>query len=218
MKTVLVTGGRRRIGAAISEALRELGFNVVVTSRTGLGSSIKVDFSRRGAVDCVADHFPGGVWGLVNNAAEFPLDGRCTAAQAKRIRRVNFDVPRELVLRLKPRSVVNIIDAAVLRSGFAPGNPYEQSKADLLEETLREAVELAPETRVNAVAPGPVLAPEVNPSHIKGERTLLGKRPTPADVAAAVAFLLASPSLTGQVIAVDSGQSLIPCQCGEEIT
>lgn len=210
MKTVLVTGGRRRIGAAIAEALRSLGFEVAVTSRTGLDGSIKADFSRKGEAGRIAKSFPRGVWGLVNNASEFSPEPELKAADARRIHRVNAEAPRELALALKPESVVNIIDAAVLRPGFEPRTPYGQSKADLLEETLREAVELAPDTRVNAVAPGPVLAPESNPSHVKGGATLLKLRPTPADVAAAVAFLLASPVLTGQVIAVDSGQSLLP--------
>ena len=62
------------------------------------------------------------------------------------------------------------------------------------------ARELAPETRVNAVAPGPVLAPEN--IHVPGGETLLGRRATPQDVADAVLFLLAAPAVTGQILAV----------------
>ena len=61
--------------------------------------------------------------------------------------------------------------------------------------------------RVNGVAPGPVLAPtEV---HEKAGETLLDRRPTPEDVAAAVAYLLGAESVTGTIIPVDAGQHLL---------
>ena len=63
--------------------------------------------------------------------------------------------------------------------------------------------------RVNAVAPGPVLPP-ANPAHrVPGGEILLPQRPTPQDVAGAVAYLLEAPAVTGQTLAVDSGQSLL---------
>jgi NAD(P)-dependent dehydrogenase (short-subunit alcohol dehydrogenase family) len=54
-----------------------------------------------------------------------------------------------------------------------------------------------------------VLAP-VNPGHcVPGGEVLLPQRPTPQDVASAVAYLLDAPAVTGQILAVDSGQSLL---------
>ena len=62
--------------------------------------------------------------------------------------------------------------------------------------------------RVNGVAPGPVLPPTDPANREKGGDILLPRRPTPSDVASAVAFLLGADAVTGQVLAVDSGQSL----------
>ena len=64
--------------------------------------------------------------------------------------------------------------------------------------------------RENAVAPGPVLVPTGTANRETGGEVLLDHRPTPEDVAEAVAFLLEAKSVTGQVLAVDSGQSILP--------
>ena len=61
---------------------------------------------------------------------------------------------------------------------------------------------------MNAVAPGPVLAPVDAANSEKGGRVLLDHRPSPEDVAEAVVYLLEARSVTGQILAVDSGQSL----------
>ena len=70
----------------------------------------------------------------------------------------------------------------------------------------RLAREWAPKTRVNGVAPGPVLAPE-GAREAAGDLPL-GRRPTPEDVARAVAFLAESEAVTGQILFVDGGQQL----------
>ena len=85
--------------------------------------------------------------------------------------------------------------------------PYLDSKRELLAYTRASAATFAATLRVNGVAPGPVLAPtEV---HEKAGETLLDRRPTPEDVAAAVAYLLSAESVTGTVIPVDAGQHLV---------
>ena len=87
--------------------------------------------------------------------------------------------------------------------------PYLESKRALLASMEKSAGLFASCLRVNAVAPGPVLVPS-NPSHrVPGGEVLLAQRPTPQDVASAVAYLLDAPAVTGQVLAVDSGQSLL---------
>ena len=83
---------------------------------------------------------------------------------------------------------------------------YAASKRGLLEYTLKSAAMFAQTLRVNAVAPGPVLAP--TGVRERAHETLLG-RPRPEDVARAVEFLLDAESTTGAVIPVDGGQHLL---------
>jgi NAD(P)-dependent dehydrogenase (short-subunit alcohol dehydrogenase family) len=106
--------------------------------------------------------------------------------------------------------VVNLIDQQVvnLTPQFLS---YTVSKAGLWTLTRTLAQALAPAIRVNAVAPGPSLKAERQSQenfdgHVKA--TLLQRPSEPADIAAAVAYLLAAPAVTGQMIVVDSGQHL----------
>ena len=84
---------------------------------------------------------------------------------------------------------------------------YLDYKRELCAFTLSSAMMFAATLRVNGVAPGPVLAP--TGVHEKAGETLLDRRPTPEDVAAAVAYLLGAESVTGAVIPVDAGQHLM---------
>ena len=90
---------------------------------------------------------------------------------------------------------------------------YSAAKAGLISLTLSLARELAPQVRVNAIAPGPVLFPETGLSDERQadivNRTLLGRRGTPEDIAQAALFFAAhAPYVTGQVLAVDGGRSV----------
>jgi NAD(P)-dependent dehydrogenase (short-subunit alcohol dehydrogenase family) len=106
--------------------------------------------------------------------------------------------------------VVNIIDQRVWRP-----NPqffsYSLSKAGLWWATQTLAQALAPRIRVNAIGPGPVL-PSVHqaPGEFEAEAagTLLQRRATPDEIAAALRYLIDATSVTGQMIAVDGGQHL----------
>src|SRR5262249_21122778 len=105
---------------------------------------------------------------------------------------------------------INLIDQKVLRPdpGFFS---YTIAKSALWTATEILAQGLAPEIRVNAIAPGPVLP---SPTQTEDEfarecrATLLGHSVSPAEVTAAVRFLLDSSSITGQMIVLDSGQHL----------
>ena len=140
---------------------------------------------------------------LVNNAALFT--GGEDVLQA-----VNLEAPKKLTTLMACRedgrgSVVNILDCRVLDEAAPDENAYSRTKRALLEHTRKAASMFAGTLRVNAVAPGPVLAP-VDASEKAGE-TPLG-RPAPEDVAAAVAFLLEAERTSGCVVPVDGGQSL----------
>ncbi|MDP2246490.1 MAG: SDR family oxidoreductase, partial [Nitrosomonadales bacterium] len=110
--------------------------------------------------------------------------------------------------------IINITDMHVERpkKGYIV---YSVAKAGLVTLTKSLAHEMAPEVRVNAVAPGPVLWPEDNPQFDEVYRkrvisqTLLKRIGEADDVAKAVRFLIHdAPFMTGQVIAVDGGRSL----------
>ena len=224
-KTVLVTGGTLRLGRVIADHLRRVGWRVITTShRADAGADVVADFSDpMGAVRAYAAtlRLLGGQPpdALVNNAALFTGDDATLNA-------VNFEAPKKLTMLMAGRetgvgSVVNILDSRILRWGQAPldrrgsgsslpvplwgQTPYEKAKLQLLSEMRRQAAMFAETLRVNAVAPGPVLAP--TDVHEKAGETLLG-RPSPEDVAEAVAFLLTAKSTTGAVLPVDGGQAL----------
>lgn len=217
--SVLVTGGAKRIGQAICAALRARGWNVLVHSRQA-PAPLNVDFAESGAAErlfaaacCLAPDLSV----IVNNAAVFSTAAALSPAAEQRVRRINVDVPARLTellaerLRVEGRegAVVDLLDARIFREGLAD-TPYVRSKRDLKIRVLQAARVWAPTLRVNAVAPGPVLLPAAPTAHEKGGPILLARRPTPHDVADAVAFLLDAPSCTGQILCVDSGQSLLP--------
>ena len=218
MKSVLITGGTVRLGAAIAERLRAEGWCVITSShRADAGADIVADLSESmGAAKLYAaalrmlDGNPPDA--LVNNAALFTGDAAAIAA-------VNLESPKKLTMLMAGReagvgTVVNILDAAVFPGerasrpfGGGEGSGYLASKRSLLAFTRSSAETFAATLRVNAVAPGPVLAPtEV---HMKAGEMLLDRRPTADDVAAAVSYLLSAEATTGTVIPVDAGQNLL---------
>ncbi|MGN0832397.1 MAG: SDR family NAD(P)-dependent oxidoreductase [Kiritimatiellia bacterium] len=211
MKTVLVTGGTVRLGKAIAERLRADGWQVLTSShRADAGADFVADLSAPHGAEKLYAAVLQRLGGrppdaLVNNAALFAGDDAA-------VRAVGLAAPKRLMLMMAGRpsgvgAVVNVLDASVGKAGSAAGAAYRAAKRGLLELTLSGARTLAATLRVNAVAPGPVLAPPG--VHERAGATLLTRRPLPEDVAAAVAYLLAAEATTGCVIPVDAGQSLL---------
>ena len=204
MRSVLVTGGTTRLGLAIAERLRADGWRVIASShRADSGADIVADLSEPlGAAKLYAAclRLLGGnpPDALVNNAALFAGDDAALEA-------VNLVAPQKLTMLMAGRetgrgAVVNILDCRVLC-----GAEGEGTKRALLDYTMKSAAMFAETLCVNAVAPGPVLAPtEV---HEKAGETPFG-RPSPEDVASAVSFLLSARATGGCVVPVDGGQSL----------
>ena len=213
MKSVLVTGGTTRLGRAIADRLRADGWRVVVSShRPDAGADVVADLSEpMGAAKLYAAalRLLGGVPpdALVNNAGLFTGDDAAVEA-------VNLESPRKLTMLMAGREtgrgvVVNVLDAAVLSQSSRPSQSaprYSATKRALHEFTVKAAAMFADTLRMNAVAPGPVFAPEG--VHEKAAETLLG-RPSADAVADAVAFLLSAESTTGCTIPVDGGQHLL---------
>ena len=202
-----------RLGAAIAERLRAEGWRVITSShRAGAGADIVADLAEpagpvklyAAALQILGGNPPDA---LVNNAALFTGDDAAIAA-------VNLKAPEKLTTLMAGRengvgAVVNILDATALdgnRLQSTAVDAYLASKRALLDFTRSAAATFAATLRVNAVAPGPVLAP--TGVHVKAGETLLDRRPTADDVAAAVSYLLGAAAVTGAVIPVDAGQHL----------
>jgi len=233
---VLVTGGARRIGRAVALALAADGFDVAVHYNRSAPDAVKtaVAIKKTGA-DCdifQADLFDEGdaaglLWSvakrfpslsvLVNSASLFvPSDmgGEDTELLQKHWA-VHVKAPwvltAEFAKIVKSGVVVNFLDAAIAKNKTDFG-AYLLSKKALAELTMMQAVRFAPHVRVNAVAPGLILAPEGRGSWYLKKRAagVPLKRPgNVQDVTRAVRFLIASDYVTGQTIFVDGGEHLV---------
>jgi pteridine reductase len=239
-QTALVTGGARRVGAEIVRHLHAAGATVAIhcnrsraeaqalaaeleARRSGSTAVFSADLrqpeSAPRLIAEVVERF-GGLQLLVNNAASFyPTPWpNVTPAQWADLMGTNLQAPLFLAqaasaeLRRAHGLIVNIVDIHGMRS--LPGYlVYSTTKAALIHLTQALARELAPEVRVNAIAPGPVLWPEAGLDEAQRQeiirRTLLQRAGSPADIAAAVVFFAtAAPFVTGQILAVDGGRSL----------
>jgi pteridine reductase len=238
-KVVLITGAARRVGAVIARKLHGAGAQLVVhyhrsaaeaqalaaelnavrpASVTPLGgnlldlkvlaSLVEATIARHGHLDI-----------LVNNASTFyptPV-GTITPAQWDDLMGTNLRAPLFLsqaaAPHLKERQglILNIADIHGLRP-LRHHTVYSPAKAGLIMLTQSLARELAPEVRVNAIAPGPVEFPEAGLDDSMKQaiidKTLLKRRGTPEDVArAALFFACDAPYVTGQVLAIDGGRS-----------
>ena len=165
---------------------------------------------------------------LVNNASIFEHDTIATATWESWDRHIgsNLRAPFELIQAFAAQapkaghdaegepvalaSVVNLIDQRVLKltPEFAT---YTIAKMGLWALTRTAAQALAPDVRVNAIGPGPtVRGVRQSERHFADQRaaTLLGRGASPAEIARALGFILDSPGLTGQLIAIDGGQHL----------
>jgi len=237
-KTALVTGAAKRVGKAIALGLAEAGADVVVhygksrdgaeetareISATGRRSTaIQADLSDSGQIERLfetAEREMGGVDVLVNSAAMFektPLE-ELDRDKWERMIRVNLTAPFLCSRRAAPHmktkgegDIINMCDIGGLAAwkGFAH---YNVSKSGLIMLTKSLALELAPEVRVNGVAPGTVLFPDdYDPEERRRlvSRVPMGREGSPQDVVDTVLFLLTgSGYITGQVIAVDGGRS-----------
>lgn len=163
----------------------------------------------------------GPVGLLINNAAEFAPDTLETAAGEPWERHLDVNARAPLVLmgafaRQLPEDagggVVNVLDGWVLAPP-ASFVSYAVSKAALATLTVSMAKALAPRIRVNALAPGPTLRhprqSEANFARLVKEGTLLQRATSPEELCLAVDYLVATETVTGQVIKLDGGQHLL---------
>ena len=239
-RSALVTGGARRVGAALMRALHGAGANVVIHCHHSLAAAralaAELTAERAGSAQVVASdlldagqlpglihqaqqHF-GDLHLLINNASSFyptPL-GAITLAQWDDLIGTNLRAPLLLTqaaapaLRRTRGAVLNIVDIHGLRP-LRDHAVYSVAKAGLIMLTRALARELAPEVRVNAIAPGPVLWPEA-PMAEERKQKIIDKTPlerhgSPEDIARAALFFASdAPFVSGQILAVDGGRSI----------
>jgi pteridine reductase len=225
-KVALVTGAGVRVGEAIARALSRSGYSVAAHYRShrprGFAAALRADLAAPDGPALLAASFRASFDRLdllVNSAAgfeELPL-ARTDAAAWDALMDLNARGPVLLVRALAPLlarsggSVVNIADVGGGMVAWKGYTAYCASKAALTRATECLALELAPRVRVNAVAPGAVLWPEVYGSRRRREQTAripLRRAGSPEDVAAAVLYLAGAPFVSGAVIPVDGGRHL----------
>jgi pteridine reductase len=236
----LITGAARRIGACIARHLHQAGYDLILhyrhsatdaeqlaeelnAIRPGSCSSLQADLAEMAEVERLAAEVQatGGLNLLVNNASSFyptPV-GQVSQQDWDALINSNLRAPFFLTQALTPLlkqtqgCVINLVDVHAER-GLTGYPVYSIAKAGLKMMTLSLARELAPDVRVNGIAPGPILWPEAEASLSEDARqavldkTLLARTGRPEDIAEAVLYLSQAGYVTGQVLAVDGGRSL----------
>ena len=236
-RVALVTGAGRRVGRAIAVALGAQGMRVAVhynesvdgardtasmiEDAGGSAALVRADLSKVTACEQLVDALVlehGELHTLVNSAAMMlrtPL-GSVTEHDWEAMFALNVRAPFFLAqhaapaLRLAKGNIVNIADLAAYEA-WAGYVPHGMTKAAVVQMTRALAHTMAPEVRVNGVAPGVVLLPDgFNPDDAEHLRrtTPLRRIGTPEDVAEAVLYLIRSEFVTGEVIKVDGGRNV----------
>ena len=237
----LITGAAKRIGNTIARTLHAAGYDLALhyrrsraemdalcaeleAARAGSTLAIQADLAETARLpelvqSCIGRF--GRLDALVNNASTFypTPTGSASVQQWTELFASNAQAPFFLAQAAAPHlknaqgSIVSIVDIYGERP-LPNHSVYCMAKAALAMMTLALAKDLAPEIRVNAIAPGAVLWPESGKAYADQreliERTPLRRAGTPEDVATAVLFLLRDAKFTtGQIIQVDGGRSLV---------
>jgi NAD(P)-dependent dehydrogenase (short-subunit alcohol dehydrogenase family) len=234
----LVTGAADRIGAAIARALSAAGWRVAVHYRAsaekaretvlairaagGEAALVRADLARRSQrarLVAAAAEKVGPLTLLVNNASLFEpdsvrdLDETTWDAHFAIHAEAPAFLARDFAAQLPEGAtgnIVNIVDDRVL--DLTPAYfSYTLSKATLWTMTRTLAQSLAPRIRVNAIAPGPTVAPPGVSAQGYRRRQAelpLGRGATPDEIARGVLTILDAPMLTGQMLALDGGEHL----------
>jgi len=229
----LVTGSARRLGQALAVRAAEAGYDVVVHARSGDVSetinlvqgrgakavALHADLADPEACARLVSAAPGPLTLLVNCASVFADDrlenldaAGLDAAFATNVR-APILLSQAFAARLPAEReglIVNMLDQRVLRPDprfFS----YTVSRAALWMATQTMAQALAPRIRVNAIGPGPTLA-SVHQSEAdfaaEARGTLLARPVGAREIVLALGYLIEAQAVTGQMIAVDSGQHL----------
>ena len=243
--TLLVTGGGKRIGRAISLAMAKDGWQVVVhfnnssaeannvvdeiTHAGGSGLAVQADLMDEDAVSSLIGDISdklSPVTAIINNASLFEEDTveSVTRDSWDRHLAINLRAPFLLTQGLAKNleknqsgNIINILDQRV--ENLTPYfTSYTLSKSALWTLTKTTAAALAPNIRVNAIGPGPTL-PSIRQSKLQFDKqvalTPLAVQVDLEEICNTVRFILATGSMTGQLLSIDSGQHLGWAQPGQ---
>ncbi len=238
-KTVLITGAAKRIGKQIALFMADNGWNIAMHYNSSeeeaknlikelenkgvKAASIQADLSKH---TDVARIFPevnkrvGVIECLINNASVFENDNINNITEHSWDKNITVNLKssifliKEFVTQIgnNKGNIINILDYAVLRY---PENflSYTISKSALWAATQQLAINLAKKhIRINAIGPGNVLPSKYETEekfNLSTQTSPLGINTDPMEICRAINFILSSPSLTGQIIALDSGKHLI---------
>lgn len=238
----LITGGAQRLGAAIAEYLHKAGYNIIIhyrhsrepaetlaqqlnSARSNSATCIVADLEKQNAILLLAEKSIAAwnrIDALINNASSFfptPI-GKTTEDNWNTLIDSNMKAPfflaQALADALKKHSgcIINIADIYA-ETPLAQHTVYCMAKAGNVMLTKSLAREMAPQVRVNGIAPGAILWPKnVTPDQAIAQEKILEKIPLQRtgeaqDIAKTVLFLLRdAPYITGQIIKVDGGRSV----------
>lgn len=231
-KVAVVTGGSRGIGLGVAQHFHSLGYQVLTSSRQALAgpddrwTHVAADLATPDGLETLLSHpLVAEATVLVNNVGQIRSVGGLSAEAGDQVR-ATFDTnvfgPLECCRRIGPRmaaagggSIINIASIYGPINTAPPVLGYAASKAALTAITQSMAVELAPQgVRVNAIAPGNIdtdMTRGGGPDFVNDVigRTPMGRLGTPAEIAQAVEFLVGASFVTGHLLVVDGGISLV---------
>ena len=237
-KVALVTGAAKRIGKSIALRLAENGWDVAIHYRKSAAKAeavaaevrlrgrksmtVEADLAHEAEVEAIIPKVSaqlGPLSLLVNNASTFEMDKAETVTRASWDKHIEPNLRAPLVLSQAfarqfiheaGGNIVNLLDQRVWKP-----TPYFLSytvaKMGLWTLTRTLALSYAPRIRVNGIGPGPTLpSPRQSEEQFAQQSAAmpLGHGATPKEIARAVLFILDSPSMTGQMIALDGGEHL----------
>ncbi|MEX0628515.1 MAG: SDR family oxidoreductase [Cucumibacter sp.] len=238
-ETILITGAAMRIGAALARGLAAAGHPVILHYNashdaaeaiasdiahaggraTTLGCDLTVPANHEMLIRSAAKPF-GPLSVLINNASQFIPDkaDNLSPATWRTHFAIHVEAPAFLAGHFAAQlpegaggNIINMIDERVLRVSpqfFS----YTLSKSALWTATRAMALHYAPRIRVNAIGPGPSLPEkgQTEAAFLAGQQKLpLRHGPALAEFAATALYILSSPSVTGQMIALDGGRHLL---------
>ena len=237
-KNLLITGGATRIGKELAIHFSNKGWNIAVHYFKSLSKAkslqktnqknstkvalIKADLKNIKQVEkivSIAKKKLGPIDCLINNAALFEKDdiSNFTIDSWNNHLNINLLAPAILIKQFAKQApkktmtnIINIIDQRVFK--LTPiFMSYTLSKSALYTLTKTMAMRLGPNIKVNGIAPGPTIKSKrqsIKHFNKQANSTLLKKSVGPEDICGAAEFLINNNSITGQIIAVDSGQNL----------